>query len=89
MLLEFHKARLSAAFGSLGLVIRLLAVHPELWDSTFLMVVFRAFGTGAMVGGFFCMALYLIEGVLAMRKVKVEVRKVKEDEKDESKTNVS
>lgn len=78
MLPEFHKARLSAVFCALGLIFRLLSAHPELWDSTWLMLTTKAFGTGLMAAGFLCMITYLIEGVLAMHRVKIEVKKATE-----------
>jgi len=78
MLPEFTRARISAILCGAGLIMRLLTAHPELYPSDLPLVfflIYRAFGTGLMVIGFLLMILYLIEGILAMRRVKVEVKK--------------
>jgi len=78
MLPEFLKARLSAIVCGYGIILRLVGAHAEPWHSILWMTVAKAFGTAMMVTGFLCMVTYLIEGIIAMRKVKVEVKKVTE-----------
>jgi len=79
VLIEFEKARISAAICSLGVVMWLLAASPEITLAESMIV--KAVGAGLIVLGFFLMASYLIEGVLAMRKVLVEVKKNQERRK--------